>query len=73
MKYHNSRPRTVKHGRTGAMSVEQRIEALKERHRVLEDALEEEFSRPHPDDLEIHSLKKQKLHIKDEIASISTR
>ena len=55
------------------MSVEQRIEALKERHRVLEDALEEEFSRPHPDDLEIHSLKKQKLHIKDEIASISTR
>ena len=55
------------------MSVEQRIEALKERHRVLEAALEEEFSRPHPDDLEIHSLKKRKLQIKDEIASISTR
>ncbi len=55
------------------MSVEQRIDALKERHRALEAALEEEFSRPRPDDLEVHSLKKRKLQIKDEIASITTR
>ncbi|MDP6604256.1 MAG: YdcH family protein [Rhodospirillales bacterium] len=55
------------------MSLEQRIKALKERHKALDAALEEEFSRPHPDDLEIHSLKKRKLQIKDEIASISTR
>ena len=66
-------PRTEKQGKTGAMSLEQRIEALKERHKALDGALEEEFSRPHPDDLEIHSLKKRKLQIRDEIASITTR
>jgi hypothetical protein len=66
-------PRTVKQRRTGAMSVENRMEALKEKHKALDAALEEEFSRPHPDDLEIHNLKKQKLRIKDEIASIATQ
>ncbi len=55
------------------MSVENRMEALKEKHKALDAALEEEFSRPHPDDLEIHNLKKQKLRIKDEIASIATQ
>lgn len=53
------------------MSLQERIEALKAKHRSLEIAIEEENNRPRPDDMEILKLKKQKLLIKDEIASLS--
>jgi hypothetical protein len=46
------------------------IETLKTKHHALETAIDEENNRPHPDDLEIASLKKQKLRIKDEIVSL---
>ena len=52
------------------MSAEERIEALKNKHHSLEAAIDEENSRPHPDEIEIASLKKQKLRIKDEIANL---
>ena len=52
------------------MSAEERIEALKNKHHSLEAAINEENSRPHPDEFEIASLKKQKLRIKDEIANL---
>ncbi len=52
------------------MSYDDRINALKAKHRALEAAIDEESARPHPDDVEIHRLKKQKLAIKDEIASL---
>ena len=55
------------------MSVDERIEALKAKHQVLETALEQELNRPQPDDVAIHNLKKQKLRIKDELANLSTR
>lgn len=55
------------------MSLQERIEALKSRHHDLELAIEEESTRPHPDDLEINRLKKQKLMIKDELASLSQK
>lgn len=51
------------------MSVAERIEALKARHETLEAMIQQELTRPHPDDFEIASLKKEKLRIKDEIAS----
>jgi hypothetical protein len=54
------------------MSLDERIEALRSKHRSLEAAIEEENNRPHPDDLEINRLKKQKLMIKDEIANLSS-
>ena len=50
------------------MSLDERIDALKVKHQALETAIEEEFNRPRPDDIQIASLKKQKLKIKDEIA-----
>lgn len=50
------------------MSLEERIDALKAKHRALENALEKEHSRAHPDEFQIATLKKQKLAIKDEIA-----
>lgn len=53
------------------MSLAERIEALKAEHQALETALDEEHKRPRPDDVHIHTLKKQKLRIKDEIASLS--
>jgi hypothetical protein len=52
------------------MSYDERINALKAKHRALEAAIDEESARPHPDDVEIHRLKKQKLAVKDEIVSL---
>jgi hypothetical protein len=52
------------------MSQQDRIEALKEKHAMLERAIDEETHRPLPDQAAIHDLKKQKLHIKDQIAQL---
>lgn len=53
------------------MSMDERISALKAKHQSLENAIQEEQNRPHPDDLQISVLKKQKLRIKDEIVTLS--
>jgi hypothetical protein len=53
------------------MSLADKIESLKEKHQTLESAIETEHHRPHPDDIEIAALKKQKLALKDEIAGLS--
>ena len=55
------------------MSLQERIESLKAKHRALENAIEDEHNRPRPDDIEILRLKKQKLQIKDELASLSSK
>ena len=49
------------------MSLEAHIEALKEKHAVLETKIEAENNRPMPDDALVHTLKREKLHVKDEI------
>ncbi len=54
------------------MNLADRIETLKEKHHNLESALDNQEHRPHPDDLEIAILKKQKLALKDEIAQLGT-
>jgi hypothetical protein len=54
------------------MSLEERLVALKARHSTLEDMIQQELTRPSPDDIEIHALKKEKLKIKDEMAGITT-
>jgi uncharacterized protein len=41
------------------------ISALRMKHAELEEKLEREENRPFPDTSLIHSLKKQKLHLKD--------
>jgi len=53
------------------MSLAEKIESLKVKHETLESAIEQEHHRPHPDDLEIADLKKQKLAVKDEISQLS--
>jgi hypothetical protein len=54
------------------MSTVDHIESLKAKHATLEHAIDEENSRPHPNDDAICSLKKRKLLIKDEISRLST-
>jgi len=53
------------------MNLDSRIGSLKAKHQALEEAIEEQESRPHPDDDELHSLKKEKLRIKDELEGLS--
>jgi len=50
------------------MSLSDRIEALRGRHRGLEEQIDHEISRPLPNADVISDLKRQKLRIKDEIA-----
>ena len=54
------------------MSLQDRIEALRERHAELERAIDEENSRPLPNDDTISELKRQKLRIKDEIFQLES-
>ena len=42
-------------------------EELEQQHAALEARIEEEEHRPHPDDIKLHDLKKQKLRIRDEM------
>jgi len=53
------------------MALENRIDSLKNRHGKLEVALDTEKSRPYPDEVEIHTLKKEKLRIKDELENLT--
>lgn len=53
------------------MATAQRIESLRTKHGTLESAICQENQRPHPDESLIMSLKKQKLHVKDEMTQLS--
>ena len=50
------------------MSLNDRIETLRTRHRSLEEQIDQEVSRPLPNMDVVNDLKRQKLRIKDEIA-----
>ena len=52
------------------MSHQERIVSLRARHEDLESKLNFESNRPHPDELLVSELKKQKLRIKDEIEDL---
>jgi len=53
------------------MSVEPYIKVLRDRHSALEAEIEEEENRPHPDEVVIQNLKKQKLLLKDQIEQVT--
>ncbi len=55
------------------INLQERIDDLKAKHQNLEKMLTDESLRQHPDDLHITDLKKQKLAIKDEIASLKAQ
>lgn len=52
------------------MSVMNRIDSLKNKHTALEGKIMQEETRPHPDEDLLHTLKREKLRIKDEIRSL---
>ncbi|MCC7321835.1 MAG: DUF465 domain-containing protein [Rubellimicrobium sp.] len=53
------------------MSLTSHIQELRKKHQALDDAIEAAQRQPGQDDLEIAKLKKQKLHLKEEIARLS--
>ena len=53
------------------MGLEERVESLNVKHQALEALIKEENSRPCPDDLHLVTLKKQKLRIKDQLATLN--
>lgn len=46
------------------------VSALETKHAGIEAKLREEMSRPHPDTATLQSLKKKKLRIKEELATL---
>lgn len=52
------------------MSLNTRLDALKERHRSLEMQIFEEDQRPRPDSDTLMRLKVEKLHLKEEMERI---
>lgn len=54
------------------MSLSSHLQELKKKHQSLSDAVEVAQRSPGTDDLQIASLKKQKLRIKEEITRLST-
>jgi hypothetical protein len=50
------------------MSLNDRLETLRTRHRTIEEQIDQENIRPFPNPDMVNDLKKQKLRIKDEIA-----
>ncbi len=54
-----------------SMGLVERVESLKIKHQALEAAIKEENSHPCPDDLHLGVLKKQKLRIKDQLATLN--
>ena len=49
------------------MSLQSRIESLKERHATLEARITDEDHRPRPDDVALSRLKLEKLRLKEEM------
>ncbi len=52
------------------MSLNDRIETLRTRHRTLEEQIDLEVARPSPNMDAVNDLKRQKLRIKDEITEL---
>ena len=55
------------------MSMGSRVTELKKKHAHLSTSVEKLQRSPASDDLEIARLKKEKLHIKEEISRLSTQ
>jgi len=49
------------------MSLETHVEALCKKHATIDEIIEQEEHRPHPDTLRLMDLKRQKLRIKEEM------
>jgi hypothetical protein len=57
----------------GFMSLQSRIDSLKQRHNALEARVSEEDHRPQPDTDALMRLKGEKLRLKDEMERLTAR
>lgn len=64
---------SVASDRGEGLAINQRISSLQQEHHRLEESLAQEEARPMPDSLAIASLKRRKLAIKDELASLTAK
>lgn len=55
------------------MSLQSRIESLKDRHHVLDARISDEDHRPRPDADALIRMKHQKLRLKDEMERLSSQ
>ena len=55
------------------MTLQSRLESLKERHAALEMRIAEEDQRPMPDSETLNRLKIEKLHVKEEMERLRTQ
>ena len=52
------------------MSMASHLSALEQKHKTLEQLIEDELSRPSADAVRVRELKRQKLKLKDEITRL---
>lgn len=50
--------------------IEARLEALSRRHAALEDALHQEETHAYHDEAKIHTIKQEKLRLRDEMRAL---
>ena len=55
------------------MTIEARIRELGNRHRILDQTIQKELTRPSVDTLQVRELKQKKLRLKEEITSLEAR
>ena len=55
------------------MTIEARIRELGNRHRMLDQTIQREMTRPSADPLHVRELKQQKLRLKEQITSLEAR
>lgn len=54
------------------MTLSAHLETLKRKHKAMSDAVEDAQRAPGVDDLEVATMKKEKLRLKEEIARLSS-
>lgn len=54
------------------MTIEAHLEALQRKHVALEEEISDTMARPAPDQAAVTRLKREKLHIKEEIERLRT-
>jgi len=55
------------------MTIEARIRELGNRHRQLDETIQQQMGRPGVDALQVGTLKRRKLQLKEEIATLEGR
>lgn len=53
------------------MALEAHLQELKSKHHTLDEKIQSELRTPLPDTLQLADMKKQKLHLKEQIASLT--